>query len=355
MSNLKALQQQLPQDLDAALIESGVNRYYFTGFPSTAGVLLILRDAAYFLIDFRYYHKAKAQVKDCTVIEMKRFVPQLQELFSRHHVMMVGVESESMTLSEYRRYQEQFPDVYFDKGEELQSLITELRQVKSPQELAKIRAAQAVTDAAFTHILNTIHIGMTELEVAWELESYMRTHGADGLAFDTIAASGENSASPHATPTERPLQSGDFLTMDFGARVDGYCSDMTRTVAIGTPTEKMCQMYDLTLQAQNASFSVLKAGAVCKDVDAAARETYAAAGLAEHFGHGLGHSVGLEIHESPACNTRDETKLKAGMLMTVEPGLYLPNEFGVRIEDLTVVTEDGYENLTHSPKELIIL
>lgn len=352
MSALRRLMDSLPEELDAGLILSGTNRRYFTGFPSSAGVLLVLRDAAYFLIDFRYYHKAKAAITDCTVLEMTSFEAQLRELFERHHVMTVGLETKGITLAEYLRYRDRFSEVCFDTSPDLQKVITELRQVKSSEEISAIRTAQQITDHAFSRLLTQLRPGLTEREVAWTLERLMRENGAEGLAFDTIAASGENSASPHATPTDRPLQNGDFLTLDFGARWNGYCSDMTRTVAIGEPTDEMRAVYDLVLRAQEASLAAIAPGTPCKQVDAAARNCFA--DMQQYFGHGLGHNVGLEIHESPACNTRDETLLAPGMLMTVEPGLYLPGQFGVRIEDLVVVTPSGYENLTKSRKELII-
>ncbi len=353
MSALERLRAALPEDIDAGLVLSDVNRRYFTGFPSSAGVLLVLRDAAYFLIDFRYYHKAKAAVTDAEVIEMTSFETQLRELFSRHRVMTVGLETKGITLAEYLRYRESFSEVCFDTGTEFQDAITALRQIKTPAELTAIRTAQKITDTAFSQLLPLLHIGMTEREIAWTLEKLLRENGAEGMAFDIIAASGENSASPHATPTDRRLQKGDFLTLDFGARYDGYCSDMTRTVAIGEPTGEMRRVYELVLAAQNAAFDRLSPDTPCKEVDRAARLCFA--DMERYFGHGLGHSVGLEIHETPACNTRDETRLAPGMMMTVEPGLYLSGRFGVRIEDLAVVTENGYEDLTASPKELIIL
>ena len=183
----------------------------------------------------------------------------------------------------------------------------------------------------------------------------MRERGSEGVAFDFIVVSGKNSSLPHGVPTDKKIEKGDFVTMDFGGVVNGYRSDMTRTVAVGNVTEKQRKIYETVMAAQQASLDMIKPGVACFQVDKAARDIISNAGYGDFFGHGLGHSVGLEIHESPACNTRDKTPLKKGMIMTVEPGIYLPGEFGVRIEDMVVVTDSGYENLTKSPKELVVL
>ena len=241
------------------------------------------------------------------------------------------------------------------KENTLSQKLNALRQIKSQDEIELIKKAQKITDDAFSHILNFIKSGVTEKEIALELEFFMRKSGSEGVAFDTIAVSGKNSSMPHGVPTDKPLEKGDFITMDFGAKWQGYCSDMTRTVALGKVTDKQRFVYDTVLKAQKAALDVIKAETICFDVDKAARDIIDNAGFKDCFGHGLGHSVGLYIHESPACNKRDMTPLKSGMIMTVEPGIYLENEFGVRIEDMVLVTENGYQNFTKSPKELIIL
>ncbi len=212
-----------------------------------------------------------------------------------------------------------------------------------------------MSDETFQYILPRIEIGRSEKELALEMEFYIRKNGSDGIAFDFIVVSGENSSLPHGVPTDRKFQKGDFVTMDFGARVNGYCADMTRTVALGEVTDEQKSVYNTVLKAQEMALNKIKEGAVCKDIDAIAREFINKSGFENCFGHGLGHSLGIEIHESPACNTRDMTKLQVGNIMTVEPGIYLENKFGVRIEDTVLVTDNGYENFIKSPKELTIL
>ena len=245
-----------------------------------------------------------------------------------------------------------------DKGIELKPLndvLMKPRQIKTPEEIELLRQAEHIGDLAFEDILGILKPGMTELEVAAELEYSMKKHGAEGFSFDTIAASGKNSSMPHAIPSEKKLENGDFLTMDFGCIYKGYCSDMTRTVCIGKASDEQKKIYNIVLSAQLAVLENLKPGMMCKDVDRIARDYITAQGYGEYFGHGLGHGVGLYIHESPAFNTRDTSIVKAGMIETDEPGIYLPNKFGVRIEDMILITEDGCEPLAHSPKNLIEL
>jgi len=237
----------------------------------------------------------------------------------------------------------------------LSDTVNQLRRVKTEDEILNIKYAQSITDKAFSHILEYIKPGKTEKEIALELEFFMRANKSEGVAFETIVVSGKNSSLPHGVPTDKPLEYGDFITMDFGAAFGGYCSDMTRTVALGGVDEKQELVYNTVLKAQNAVLENIGNGKKCRDMDKIARDLINSAGFEGCFGHGLGHSLGLEIHENPACNTRDDTILIPGMLMTVEPGIYIENTFGVRIEDLVVIRENGYENLTTSPKELIIL
>ena len=233
---------------------------------------------------------------------------------------------------------------------------SELRECKTEEEIGKIEQAQAIAEAAFAHILEYIHEGVTEREVALELEFYMRRAGATRAAFDIIVAAGASGSVPHAIPSDEPIRRGDLVTMDFGAVVDGYHSDMTRTVAVGEVSERQKLVYDTVLRAQKASLAVLKAGVSCVEGDAAARRVIEEAGFGQHFGHGTGHGVGLEIHEEPRLSPRaGEKLLRVGQVVTVEPGIYLPGECGVRIEDMALITKEGCRNLTHAPKELICL
>lgn len=229
------------------------------------------------------------------------------------------------------------------------------KTVKTPEELLIIAKAEAIGDKTFEHLLDYIKVGMTELEIADEVERTMRSLGAEGLSFPTIAVSGVNSNQPHGEPSDRKIREGDFLTLDIGCVYRGYCSDMTRTVAIGYATDEMKKIYDIVLKAQFAGLEMVKAGVKCFDVDKASRDVIEEAGYGEFYIHGIGHGVGTEVHEPPTLNARSSEVLKENQAVTVEPGIYLPDKFGVRIEDLVIVTEFGYANLTHSPKKLIIL
>ncbi|MBR7071057.1 MAG: aminopeptidase P family protein [Clostridia bacterium] len=338
----------------AALVTSGASRRYLTGFPSSAGAVLITEQGAWFLIDFRYIEKARETVTSCQVAEALSTKDQIAEYLTKVGATELWIETRNLSLAAYRDWQKSLPEVRVSDCPLLDDWLAAMRAVKSPDELSAIRAAGQITDAAFAHILSCLRPGMTEREVALELEFFMRKNGSEGVAFDTVAVSGKNSSLPHGVPTDKPLGKGDFLTMDFGAVQHGYCFDMTRTVAIGSVSEEQKRVYKTVLAAQNAAFGVLRAGVPGKTVDRAARDVIENAGYHGAFGHSLGHSVGLEIHEDPTAAPRSEALLPAGTVITVEPGIYLAGRFGVRIEDTVFVTADGYENLTHSPKELII-
>lgn len=353
---LQRLQDELPTQVDAALIVSGINRRYYTGMASSAGTLLVMRDRAELIIDFRYIEKAKAMAKGCTVtLQQGGIFKQLRAILEAHGVKAVAVETQHMTVSEFEGWKEALPGVTLFSQKLLDNIILSHRSVKTAEELVSMRQAQAITDRSFTELLNFIRVGRTEREVAGELEYIMRKFGGDGLAFDTIAVSGKNSSMPHGVPSEKPIEAGDFLTLDFGARKEGYCSDMTRTVAIGQANDEQKEVYQTVLNAQNKAFEVIKAGANCRMVDQMARSFIENAGYKGCFGHALGHSLGLEIHEEPRFSPMTEAVAAVGNVLSVEPGIYLEGKFGVRIEDVVVVTEAGFENLTHSPKVLMIL
>jgi Xaa-Pro aminopeptidase len=353
--HLSALMKQLPDGIDAALIESGVNRRYFTGFPSTAGALLVFREEAYFLIDFRYIEAAKEAIRGCTVIRMDHRAAQFNELLKKHNAKTLAIESTRVTVADYELLKTQLSGVTIVADGRLDSAIARQRAIKSREEFDTMCRAAAIADRAFTEILNDIRVGVSERFVADTMIGYLRKFGGDGESFDTIAVSGPNTSRPHGVPGSRLIEAGDFFTLDFGTVVDGYDSDMTRTVAVGSVTDEMRRVYDTVRAAQEASFAVIRAGVPCKDVDAAARRLIDEAGYRGCFGHGLGHSLGLEIHEPPNFAPSDQTVAKAGMLLSVEPGIYLEGRFGVRIEDTVWITEDGFLNLAHSPKELLIL
>ena len=357
MNRIEKLSKALPEGADAALITSDVNRRYFTGLGSSAGTLLAFRDAAYFIIDFRYIEVAKATVTGARVMLQEKLTEQLDTLLKKHGAQTVAIETDYLTVGTLEQYRQKLSGYEFLTESTLNDAILSMRSVKEPQELECIQKAQAITDAAFQDILDFIQPGKTEKEIAAYLEYCMRRRGADGLAFETIAAGGPNSAKPHAVPGDRPLQTGDFFTLDYGASWGGYCSDMTRTVAVGEPTEEMRRVYQTVLEAQCLGIRTAQVGVSCRAVDEAARELIYKAGYEGCFGHSLGHSVGLEIHEMPGFSPSidPQTLCREGMVITVEPGVYLEGRFGVRIEDMVWFAPDGTKDLTNSPKELIIL
>lgn len=351
---IEAIQQQLAAN-EAFLVLSDVNRLYFTGFPSSAGGVLIAREEAVLLIDFRYVEKAKATVTGCMVQLSQRFDNEVLELCRRHGVNSLYVEAESTSLSRYATLQAALEGVEVQRNDRFDRITQDMRAIKTEEELTCIRKAQEMTDATFTYILDRIQPGRTEREIMLDMEFYMRRLGSEGVSFDFIVVSGKNSSMPHGVPTDKVVERGDFVTMDFGAVYRGYHSDMTRTVAVGEVSEEQRQVYDTVLRAQLAAEQVVKAGMVCRDVDKVARDIIYGAGYEGCFGHGLGHSLGVEIHESPAFSPRCDTVLRPGMVMTVEPGIYLENQFGVRIEDMVYVTDEGSLNLTASEKKLLII
>ncbi len=351
---VQALQAKLPPHT-GLLITSGSNRQYVTDFASSAGMVLITPDAATFFIDFRYCEKAKEVVKSCAVTLWDRGLGQVAAECRRLQVQTLLVETEQVSVAQMGRIRAAMEGITVSDDAAADRWLTDARSMKTAGEIDRIRAAQQMTDETFAYITQHIAAGRTERDVMLDMEFYMRRLGCQGIAFDFIVVSGANGSVPHGVPGDKPLEKGDFVTMDFGARVDGYRSDMTRTVAVGCVSDEQCRVYETVLDAQTRSMAQVAPGRVCKDIDAIARDLIDNAGYAGAFGHGLGHSVGLDIHEAPNFNPRCDTVLQPGMIMTVEPGIYLEGRFGVRIEDMVVVTETGYEDLTHSPHELIIL
>ncbi len=354
MTNIEKLVGKLTDEHHGALIISDVSRRYLCGFQSSAGIILITREASYLIIDSRYFDKARERVTDCDVILMDDVKAQLSDLMIKHDIRRLSVESERMTLSELEIYKSRLHFTEFDTTSMLSDAINAMRVIKTDDEIEKIKAAQRIAEKAYDRLTQSIRVGMTEKQVAAMLDYFMMGFGADGLSFDTIAASGINSASPHAVPTDKPLKKGEFLTLDFGAVVDGYHSDMTRTLCVGRPSSKMEEVYNSVLQANLDAIEAVRVDISGKVVDSVARSTLNAFGGYEpYFGHGLGHGVGLEIHEAPTMSKRSSSMLKKGMVVTVEPGVYISGEFGVRIEDMVLVTENGCENLTYTSKRLI--
>ena len=341
-------------DNEALLIKSDANRFYISGFHSSAGIVFITKKNAYFLIDFRYFEKAKSEVKHLDVIMLEKTFFQLNQICEKENVKTVYTECDKISLNDFFTYKKNLKSE-LSADNKFGKLLAELRSVKSKTEIEKIKSAQEITDKTFSYILDRISVGRTEKEIALDMEFYLRQLGSEGVSFDFIVVSGKNSSLPHGVPTDKKIENGDFVTMDFGAVYGGYRSDMTRTVAVGQATDEQRHIYETVIKAQEIAFKQIRPGAVCKDVDKAARDLIDGAGYKDCFGHGLGHSVGIEIHEDPAFNTRCETILESGMVITVEPGIYLENKFGVRIEDMIIVDGVSFENITKSPKELIIL
>ena len=343
-------------ELDGMLLTCEANRFYASGFHSTGtdGVALVTREGNFYFTDSRYIEAAHNKVQDAEIAMTDAahpYVDLINAAMEKTHVQKLGFEDAYMTVADYRHYSEKLHCQLVPATE----LLISLRQSKDAEEIQRMIAAQRIAEAALDQIVKEIRPGVTEKEIAARLQYLMLAGGAENMSFDPIVASGPNGSMPHAVPTDRKIQDGDFVTMDFGCIYQGYCSDMTRTVALGEPTGEMRKVYQTVLEAQLAGIAVTKAGVPGKSIDAAARKVIEDAGYGEYFGHGYGHSLGIEIHESPNANTRDETLLPVGAVVSAEPGIYLPGKFGVRIEDVTVLTADGCMVLTKSPKELIIL
>ncbi|MBP1547478.1 MAG: aminopeptidase P family protein [Oscillospiraceae bacterium] len=354
MNRIEQFRKKLPDD-SCALITSDVNRRYFTGMKSSAGTLIIFPENAYLIIDSRYIEKARDTVSDCDVILQGKLYEQLTELIKANRSERLMVESDTLTLSEFEHLRENIKGVEFDSTSKLSGFITQMRMIKTEREISLMEKAQRIAEKALEDTLDFIKEGVTEREIALRLDEYMLRNGAEALSFETIALCGETTSMPHGVPSDRRLKKGEFILMDFGAVVDGYHSDMTRTVCLGDVSEEAEKVYNIVLEAQNRAISAVCEGITGKRLDCVARDFISANGYGDYFGHGLGHSVGMEIHESPCANTRDDTVLTENMVITIEPGIYLPKKFGVRIEDFVVIKQNSCYNLTNAPKNLIKL
>jgi Xaa-Pro aminopeptidase len=345
----KALQEQ---NIDGILITNGYNRRYMTGFTGTAGVAIVSQNDAVFITDFRYTEQAAAQVQDFRIVKHEAtIIEEIATQVNNMGIKLLGFEKDTVSFGTYELYKSKIQaDLVPISG-----LIEKIRLIKTQQEINIIKVACEIADHAFTHILNFIKPGKTELEVSNELEFFMRKQGATQSSFDIIVASGLRSALPHGVATNKVIEKGDFVTLDYGALYNGYISDITRTVAVGEPSEKLVDMYNAVLGSQLLALEKVGPGLTGIQADAIARNYLTEKGYGEAFGHSLGHGIGLEVHESPGLSMRSETVLEPGMAVTIEPGVYLPEIGGVRIEDDILITENGNELLTHSSKELIIL
>ena len=353
MGKLKKLRQLFQQhEIDGILITSTYNRRYVTNFTGTAGVALITADKALFITDFRYTEQAEKQAQGFEIVQHTG--PIIQEVADQAKqlgIKKLGFEQDHMAYSTWKQHEDAIESELIPVSD----LVEGMRLIKSEDEINIIKVAADIADAAFKHIIDYIKPGMAELEVANELEFFMRKSGAASSSFDIIVASGWRSALPHGVASDKIIETGDFVTMDYGALYNGYISDITRTVAVGEPSEKLREIYDVVLEAQLRAMNGIKPGMTGVEADALARDYITEKGYGEYFGHSLGHGIGLEVHEGPGLSSRSKAELKPGMVVTVEPGIYLPGVGGVRIEDDILITESGNETLMHSTKDLIIL
>lgn len=354
MKNIEKYLSLLQGEVDGLLLTSRYSRHYGAEFDIAEGVAIVTRKGCRYFTDSRYIESAGNGIRGFEVLEVDRENPynaRLNQAIADFGVTTLGYEESYLTAGELQSYEKNLNAKLIPFNKEIYGF----RGVKEDWELARMRRAQEITDKAFTEVLTRLKTGMTELELQAELIYCLYKNGAQGLSFDPIVVSGPNSSMPHGVAGDRVIRAGDFVTMDFGVLYQGYCSDMTRTVAVGFATEEMKRVYDTVLKAQLAGIAATRAGVPGRDIDGAARKVITDAGYGKFFGHGYGHSLGLEIHESPNCNMANEKPMEAGNVCSAEPGIYLPGKFGVRIEDVVVIREDGCEILTKSPKELIVV
>lgn len=342
--------------LDAMLLTGEANRFYASGFHSsgTDGVALVTRKKAYYFTDSRYTEAAGRCLVGAELREIghgRGYAALIEEAISEQHISRMGFEDAYMTVQDYERYRKALSCDLVPATE----LLWQLRMVKDDEELEALAAAQRIAERALEEILEEIRPGVTEKEIAARLQYLMLHYGASDMSFDPIVVSGPNGSLPHGVPSEKTIRQGEFVTMDFGCVYRGYCSDMTRTVAVGFATEEMHEVYQTVLAAQLAGIRAARAGVTGREVDGAARAVITAAGYGDYFGHSFGHGVGVEIHEAPNASPMNDKPLPGRAVISAEPGIYLPGKLGVRIEDVIVITEQGCQDITLAPKELLIL
>ena len=356
MNRIEKIRSKLNDyEIDALLLVSPVNRQYASGFHSYDGVVLIMKDGAYLFVDSRYIEAAQLTAEGFTVelIDTRNtYKVRVSEALKKHGCTCVGFEDKSMSFAEYNKYSTEIVNLPMKPAS---ALMNELRRTKDEKEIENLIAAQRIAERAFDEVLEIIKPGMTEREVAAELIYRMLRNGAENISFDPIVVTGSKTSMPHGVPGDKKIERGDFITMDFGCVYKGYCSDMTRTVAVGHVSDEMKTVYNIVLEAQLAGIAAAKAGMKGREIDTAARKVIEDAGYRQYFGHGFGHGVGLEIHEDPNAGAVSEAVMEPGAVISAEPGIYLPGRFGVRIEDVIIIKENGCENITKAKKELIVL
>jgi Xaa-Pro aminopeptidase len=355
---LEKLRQSLIQsedNLDALLVYQPENRRYMSGFTGSEAMLFITPDRAVIATDSRYWEQAEREAPEFSLYQVKtRYVMEMADILkAAGNPKHIGFESTCTTVDQLDQLTDAAPGVEWvsTKG-----LVEELRLIKDESEIAMMRRAARIADEAFDFLCRTLAPGMTEVQAAWELEAYMRTHGADKIAFDLIVGGGPGSAEPHHHCNSRPIEAGEPIVLDLGARVNGYNSDLTRTICLGQPKDsRFMEIYNIVLRAQETALHGIRAGLTGVEADKLARDVIEAAGYGSHFGHGLGHGVGLAVHESPRAGKTSEDTFPAGATLTVEPGIYVPGWGGVRIEDLTLIDKNGVELQSHASKEPLVL
>lgn len=354
MSKLNQLIHSLDtMGIDALIVTNPINRKYITGFTGTAGIAIISKKGLIFVTDFRYIEQATEQAQEFSVVEHKQAIEiEVNNQLKALHAKKIGFEKDHVTYASYERYKQYFSSVELIP---VSNVIEQLRLIKSSDEIKILKQAGEIADAAFEHILSYIKPGVREIEIANELEFFMRQKGATSSSFDIIVASGHRSALPHGVASNKKIQSGELVTMDYGAIYNGYCSDITRTVAVGDISDQLKDIYQTVLTAQMKGVENIKPDITGKEADAFTRDYIGEKGYGEYFGHSTGHGLGLEVHEEPRLSTNSDVILKPGMVVTVEPGIYIPNVGGCRIEDDIVITETGNKRLTFSNKDLIQL
>lgn len=353
MQRVKNVQDKLSKyNIDALLVTNMFNVRYLANFTGTTGLVVITKDEAYFVTDFRYTEQAAEEAKGFTIVKNEGPIfEEVAKIVQEDKIENLGFEQENITYAVYN----QINDIIPCELVPVTGLVEKLREVKTEDEINIIKEAINITEKAYDYILGYVKPGKTEIEVANELDFYMRNEGATSVSFDTIVASGIRSAMPHGVASDKVIEEGDMVTIDFGCYYKGYVSDMTRTFAVGDPGEQMKEIYEIVYQANKKVNEVAKAGMTGAELDAIARDYIAEKGYGPQFGHTLGHGIGLEVHEGPSLSFRNEDKLVVNNIVTNEPGIYVPGLGGVRIEDDLVIKEDGAEILMTTPKELIIL
>lgn len=353
MSKLERVRKTLAdQELDGLIITNPYNRRYMTGFTGSAGLALITKDEQIFLTDFRYTEQAAEQAVGFEIVQHKQsIIKELAEQIKKRSLKKIGFEQDNLTYSDYQNYEDAIEATLIPTSQ----IVETIRMIKTDEELDIMYQAAEIADLAYDHILKTVEPGMTEIEVSNALEFSMRENGATSSSFDTIVASGYRSALPHGVASTKKIAKGELVTLDFGALYNGYCSDITRTFAVGEISEQLAEIYHTVLEAHLAGLANIKAGMTGKEADAFSRDYIKEKGYGEYFGHGTGHGLGLEVHEEPRLSPTGKVLLAENMVVTVEPGIYIPNVGGCRIEDDIIITTDGNKSLNRSPKDLIIL